>query len=210
MVFWDELQNSSARIELGEIAWVTLVAIGLAVVLTALSNFKVHYRIARLCRVSKKSGEVDVWAWVMNSRNPDTTFVTLRDTEQDLAYDGWIHLYSEDCSTTELLLRDVVVYRNSTGEGLYQVGAMYFKLDTKKIILEFRGVQITPLYRYERPATPEPSTTPERRDTEEGRGQSDANRPAAATATATATAPSPSSAAATTPTAPEEIGARNG
>jgi hypothetical protein len=202
MVFWDELQNPSAKIELGEIAWVTLVAIGLAIVLATLSNFKVHYRIARWCRVSKKSGEIDVWAYVMNSRAPDTTFVTLRDIEQDLAYDGWIHLFSEDCSTTELLLRDVVVYRNSTSEGLYQVGAMYFKLDPKRIILEFRGVQITAQYKYERPITPEPppSAPSQRGNTEERRGQSDTNGPA--TPATSSTTPGPTIAAASTSTAP--------
>jgi hypothetical protein len=148
---------------------------------------------------------VDVWAYVLNSRDQDTTFVTLRDIEQDLAYDGWIHLFSEDCSTTELLLRDVVVYRNSTSEALYQVGAMYFKLDPKRIILEFRGVKITPqydIYAKSKSATTESTTTPERGNTEKGRGQSHANEPATTSATAAAPTPGQDAATASSPTAP--------
>jgi hypothetical protein len=149
VMFWEELKDSSKSVELGEMGWTCGVGVCLALGASWISNRKIHYRIARRLGISKKSGELDVWAFVMNSREPETSFVTLRDTEADLIYDGWVHHFSEDHTTTELLLRDVVVYRNSTGEFLYQIGAMYFKIDPKKVVLEFRAVPVTERHKVE-------------------------------------------------------------
>jgi hypothetical protein len=59
-----------------------------------------------------------------------------------LVYDGWVEGFSDDCQNVELFLRDVDIYRNSTNEALYQVGALYITLPRDQIFIEFRGVPI--------------------------------------------------------------------
>jgi hypothetical protein len=84
--------------------------------------------------------ERDVWDYVFNT--PDPGWITVRDLDHDLMYDGWYWAYSSDAEPRELLLRDVSVYKNGTGERLYQVGAAYIPLE-KSFRLEFRSVQMS-------------------------------------------------------------------
>ncbi|MDB6066715.1 MAG: hypothetical protein JWR26_2923 [Pedosphaera sp.] len=195
--FWNALQDSTQKLEVAEIFLASVAAVLLALIATVFSNRKIHYWFARIMLLSKKSGELDVWAAVMNSRS--TAFVTVRDTESDLMYDGWIQSYSEDHQLPEMMLRDVAVYRNSTGAFLYQIGAVYLKLNPEKVVLEFRGIAVTQTHQvkpqsdYEKPRS-EQGGSPQRGTPEEGRGEPDANRPtAAATAAATAREPAPAS-----------------
>jgi hypothetical protein len=176
-------KNSNKSVELTEMGWTCGVAMFLAIAASWTSNHKFHYRIARWLRISRKSGEIDVWGFVMNSSDPQTIFVTIRDPEADLTYDGWIYLFSEDHTTTELLLGDAAVYRNSTSEFLYQVGAMYFKIDPKKVILEFRGIPVTEKHKVEVKHVYEQD---QRGIAEERRSQSDTDEPASTTTAATA------------------------
>lgn len=211
MAVWENLKDSSKGVELGEMAWTCGVAVFLALGSSWASNHKVLYRVARRFGIGRKSGEMDVWAFVMNSRDDAFNFVTLRDVEADLAYDGWIHSFSEDHTTTELLLGDVAVYRNSTSLLLYQIGAMYFKVDPTKVILEFRGKPVTEKHKvnmsdtHEQPQ-PEPAATVHQRGaTEEGRGESNTHEPTSSATTSAAASEQAASSAtkehATTPSA---------
>lgn len=60
-----------------------------------------------------------------------------------MAYDGWVVAFSDDSKDAELLLRDVSVYQNSTGEPLYQVGMMYISRNREDIAIEIRTVPLT-------------------------------------------------------------------
>jgi len=73
----------------------------------------------------------------------DVEWVTVRDHENDLIYDGWVQAFSDDSVDAELLLRDVSVYRNSTAEPLYQVGMMYVSRKRDDISLEFRTINLS-------------------------------------------------------------------
>jgi len=193
LTLWDELQTPNGHIDLNEIGWTTVIAVLMSLVFAFVSNRKIHYRFARFLRITKKSGEVDVWGFVMNSSGDTMTWITLRDTDTDLSYDGWIHSFSEDQITTELFLRDVSVYRNSTSDFLYQVGAMYFKIDPKKVILEFRAVPVTETHKTKEATNneQEQSTatggTNQRGIDKEGRGEHDPNKSTSATPAAAAT-----------------------
>jgi Family of unknown function (DUF6338) len=187
MVFWDELQDANRPLEFREIAAACLSAICVAIIASYLSNYKVLYRVGRFFRATRKSGSIDVWGAILSASGTD--FVTIRDKDADLAYDGWIYYFSEEQPTMELVLRDVAVYRNSDAVFLYQVGAMYFKLDPKKIALEFRGIKISDKFKLEAQA-PNEKTEPtgsggndQRGPAETGGSQSGADKPASSAAT---------------------------
>lgn len=187
--FWDELQDPTRHLEFFETMTACLASLFLAVAATIFSNRKLHYRFARALGLSKKTGEMDVWGVAMSL--PETTFVTLRDVELDLGYDGWIHAFSEDHQTMELFLRDVVVYRSSTSQPFYQIGAMYFKIDPNKIILEFRGMPVTLKYIVEinlnhETEQSESTSTAKRGAAKEGGPEPDAKQSATSSATTTA------------------------
>ena len=189
MAFWDELQDAKQPLKFPEIAEACFSAICVAIIASYLSNYYKCSgdRVGRFFGATRKSGSIDVWGAILNSSGTD--FVTIRDADSDLAYDGWIYYFSEEQPTMELVLRDVAVYQNSDGSFLYQVGAMYFKLDSKKIALEFRGIKITDKFKLETQVANEKNQSTgsggndQRGSAEAGGNQSGANKPAPPAAT---------------------------
>ncbi len=143
VIFLDALRNPSVRIAYREIVLTCFIAIGLGLGLTWVSTYKIPYRIVRKCRLSKKLGELDIWGYSFNIPAPEAQWATIRDLANDLAYDGWVQAFSDDSEHAEVYLRDVEVYRNSTAESLYKVGAIYLALPKDSISVEFRGISLT-------------------------------------------------------------------
>lgn len=135
------LVDSSATIDFKEIIFVSGVAVVLSLIFTACNTYKIHTCIAHKLRITKKFGELDVWGFVFNSK--EVEWVTVRDHKNDMMYDGWVKAFSDDSINAELLLRDVVVYKNLSGEKLYDIGAMYLSLDRSDIAIEFRDVAVS-------------------------------------------------------------------
>lgn len=136
--FAKALLDSKAVISFSEIAIVSFIATAFALAFAGFATHKVGHRVARMLGCTRKSGELDVWGWAMNSR--EIQYATVRDHEKDLVYDGWIKSFSDDGVDHELLLNDVSVYRNSDGRPLYSVGAIYLCLDKHNFSIEFRDV----------------------------------------------------------------------
>ena len=65
-----------------------------------------------------------------------------RDHSNDLILDGWVQAFSDDSKDAEILIRDVSVYKNSTGERLYQIGAMYLSRNRQDISIECRTIPV--------------------------------------------------------------------
>lgn len=140
VVFHKALLKEKARLSYLEIVHVCAVAVVLGLLLTVLSTYKWHLRFLRWLRITKKTGPLDVWDYTFNS--PEIRWVTVRDQGNDLVYDGWVRAFSDESQNAELLLRDVNVCRNSTGESLYKVGAMYLTLARDAIAIEFRDIPL--------------------------------------------------------------------
>ncbi|MBF8276038.1 MAG: hypothetical protein HW390_1111 [Candidatus Brocadiaceae bacterium] len=73
-----------------------------------------------------------------------TVWVAVRDHKNNLIYDGWVQAFSDDSKDAELLLRDVSIYNNDSGECLYQVGAVYLSRKREDISIECRTLSIDP------------------------------------------------------------------
>ncbi len=136
-VFLRALTDGQAPVVFREVAWAVLIAGCLGLAVTFASSHKLHFRIVRRMGITKKFGELDVWGFVFNS--PQVEWVTVRDYSRNLAYDGWVQLFSDDSENAELHLQDVRVYKNDSGEELYSVSSLYLSLDRSSIAIEFRS-----------------------------------------------------------------------
>ena len=102
------------------------------------------HQVARKIGVSEKFGDLDVWGYLLNMKNNDELiWITVRDHENGLIYDGRIIAFSDDSRNAELLLEDVCVYENTpteneTAKELYKVNTMYLSRNREKITLEYR------------------------------------------------------------------------
>jgi len=64
-------------------------------------------------------------------------WVDVRDISRDLVHEGWVDAFSDDATAPEVLLRDVAVYRNTSGELMYKTPRAYLKLRTDDIVIEY-------------------------------------------------------------------------
>lgn len=129
-------QNVAQEISFREIFYVCIVAMALGAIVTFIHTHKLHFRLFRFLRITKKFGELDVWGYLMNSE--DVNWVTVRDIPNNLMYDGWIQAFSDNSKEAEVLLGDVEVYSNDTGNHLYSVSSQYLSLDRSNIVIEVR------------------------------------------------------------------------
>lgn len=130
------LDSSARELPARQIAYATIVGIGLGALLGAAKNYSWTLRIARWLRVTKKFGESSVWLFALNS--PSIKWATIRDLDQRRMYQGYIRAYNhaEDENERDLLLTDVRVHDEVTGEKLYETQCMYFCITSKSQIVE--------------------------------------------------------------------------
>jgi hypothetical protein len=141
LTFLQSLNVKDTPFSLREIAFTTLISIASGLFISALVNNKIHFRVMQKLNITHKFAEQDVWGFTFNSE--DINWVTVRDLNNNLVYDGWYQAFSDNSMDAELLLRDVSVYKNDTGEKLYQVGALYVSRNRADITLEFRDIPVS-------------------------------------------------------------------
>ena len=134
MTFFAALADEKQRIAWGEIALAAGAAIPLATVIAALLNHRVFFRAAEALRITRNSGYPDVWSFLFNAH--EVGWVHVRDLTHDLTYYGWVERFSETVDRAEFLLRDVQVYRGSTGVSLYETSMVYFARPSESLVVE--------------------------------------------------------------------------
>lgn len=139
--FFKALSGESTEIDFGEIAIVTAMSIPIGFLFTFLINYKVLFRIANFLKITKKFGDVDVWSYIMNSKNVE--WVVVRDIGADLMYEGWIEAFSDSTEEDELFLSDVMVYKNSTGQKLYKTPGLYLPKKRESLVMEFPSLEFS-------------------------------------------------------------------
>ena len=154
------LENTATPVAPKEILFVCLSSVLLGLLITVEATYKVGHKVAQRLRLTRKFGEIDVWGYTFNSSGVE--WLTYRDLKEDLMYDGWIAAFSDDGENAEMLLRDVGVYRNSTGQYLYNVGAIYLSRERKSITMEFRGIKAS-----SQPPRSEPNNPEEQKNEQE-------------------------------------------
>ncbi len=117
-----------------EIIIASLIGILLAFVAAYIHTHKVVTRVGQFVRATKSFGEEDIWHYLHNK--PDVYWVYVRDHKYDLSYRCWIEAYSDPFKERELLLREVSVYRTSTGDFLYPSDVIYLSRDHNELTIE--------------------------------------------------------------------------
>jgi hypothetical protein len=135
--FFDALLDPSKQLAGREIALTGVIAIVLGGLISAVVNHRLVHRVAGRLGISRSSGELDVWAFMFNS--PQVQWVTIRDLAHDLTYFGGVEAFSETYDQAELLLRDVEVFRSTTGDKLYRASRVYLARPVATLAIEPLG-----------------------------------------------------------------------
>jgi hypothetical protein len=130
MLLW----NPSKQLARREIALTGVIAIVLGGMSSAVVNHRLVHRAARKVGISRASGELDVWGFMFNS--PQVQWVTVRDLAHDLTYFGSVEAFSDTYDQAELLLRDVEVFRSTTGDKLYRASRVYLARPAATLAIE--------------------------------------------------------------------------
>jgi hypothetical protein len=133
----EALGDGGPLIDIRQTMVLTAVALPVGLLIsTAINKYWLH-RLASRLGVSRKIGDSDVWSLVMNRQSEDW-WVVVRSPDDDLMYEGWLNAFSDSTDALdEILLLDVKVYRNSSGELLYEIPAAYLNMERGKKIVEF-------------------------------------------------------------------------
>ncbi|HEX5725825.1 MAG TPA: hypothetical protein VFX98_10200 [Longimicrobiaceae bacterium] len=134
MHFFAALADEQQSIAWGEIALTAAMAVPLGATVAAALNHRIFHRAAKGLRITRRSGDVDVWGSVFNV--PSIGWVRVRDLEYDLNYYGWADAFSDTGDKPELLLSQVDVRRTSTGDRLYEAERVYFARPSERILIE--------------------------------------------------------------------------
>ncbi len=135
--FLDALVNTEQAISFKEILLVCVISVLLAIIFIWIDTHKLQFKILRKLGITNKSGELDVWSYLMNS--DEIYWIIVRDLENDLVYDGKVESFSETSKEAEILLTDVKVYDgNNTKKPLDEVAVQYLSLPKDKIAIEIR------------------------------------------------------------------------
>jgi hypothetical protein len=138
LIFFQALTDEKVTLGWVEITLAVGVASVVALILSAVINHKWLHRIARRAYVSRRSGELDTWSLLFNSG--EIGWINIRDFSRDLVYEGWVDAFSDTSEAPEVLLRDVGVYRNMSGELLYRTPRAYVKLRPDDVVIEYPPV----------------------------------------------------------------------
>lgn len=141
--FLRALLESKEPIRIGEIYIACSIAILNGFILSKIVNSRYLHKLARRLRVGNTMGDADVWGFVHNSGTDSLKWVRVRDHGFNLVHEGWIESFSDTFRECELFLRDVRVFRNDTGEQLYDVSGIYLARDVTEITLEFFALDTT-------------------------------------------------------------------
>lgn len=128
--FFDE----KLKISWQEVLYASIIGIALALTATLFYTKRYINRFGHRINITNHVGEEDIWYFFNNL--PDVEWVFVRDHKADIAYRCWIQYYSDPYKERELLLRDVDVFVNSTGEPLYHRDAVYLSRKHEDLTIE--------------------------------------------------------------------------
>jgi Family of unknown function (DUF6338) len=124
------------NLRLKEMGTLVLISVGLGFFSSFLITKKALFWILHKFSITNKFGDNDVWSFIHNSKE-NTGWIILRDHNLNLYYQGWVQAFSESHEENEILLRNVEVFKNDTGELIYSVPGMYIARNKSDLTLEF-------------------------------------------------------------------------
>lgn len=141
--FVESLTNNEKHLNVIEILWVSILSVPLGLLISkGINGYWLHW-VAYKFNVTKRFPDADVWSYVMNQGGVGSEWVVIRDLEHDLVYEGWVAAFADSTDDfDEVLLTDAHVYRNTTGEKLYELPGVYISTKHGSKIVEFPSLDI--------------------------------------------------------------------
>jgi len=125
-----------------EVATASILSIIVAFVAAYGNSHKLINKIGQKLSVTARYDDADVWECFNDEFK--SKWVYVRDHKLNLLYFGWINLYSDSEKPRELLLIDVQVYNNFSGEYLYSCEMLYIAREKSELSIEIPRVESKP------------------------------------------------------------------
>ncbi|MDH4121754.1 MAG: DUF6338 family protein [Deltaproteobacteria bacterium] len=135
--FFSAVSNTSTPIDFWEIAVCIPVSVVTGFSVSYAISHRWVFRLGKFLRVTQKHGSPGALEYLINS---NAQWVVIRDAERDLMYYGKILLWSNPDERDEICLTEVKVYRNSTGNFLYDTPTLLVMADWSKLSFEFPAI----------------------------------------------------------------------
>lgn len=130
--FWSNLPVENIPYDLVIKTCITGVLIGLSI--SALDHYKLVNWFAKKIKISKKYGDENLYSYFLNGKEVKEVYI--RDFDNNSTYHGLIDSYSEQDSFCEIVLYDVVIYDNETGNKAYSLDKVYLSRPKEKMTIE--------------------------------------------------------------------------
>jgi len=115
-----------------------VAGIFLAYILSFCVSYNIANRVGQFFRTTKRYGDEDVWHYFHNS--PDSQkndgWLIVRDLKAQLSYYCYISTWSDSNEARELILSDVEVYSNESGDYLYSTDHLYLSRNKDELVIE--------------------------------------------------------------------------
>jgi len=99
-------------------------------------NFSVLMRLCRLCGVTRRFSDPDVWSFLLNSEDTDN-WVTIRHKDRGHIHQGYVRSFSAGDRDRELILTLVQVFNLDTAEKVGEIPILYLACKKDDLVLEF-------------------------------------------------------------------------
>lgn len=129
--------NPSIKVE--HILLATFVSILISILNSYIYNHNLFNKFARWIHASNRYGDEDVWQYLHTWYKREKDWTIVRDLKNDIMYLGYITAYSETEKDRELIIKDVSVYKNSTGEYILNSSDIYLSIEKNNITIEFNS-----------------------------------------------------------------------
>lgn len=136
--FWSNLPVESIPYDLVIKTCITGILIGL--VISAFDHYKLINWFAKKIRISNKYGDENLYSYFLNGNSIKEVYI--RDLDNNTTYHGLIDSYSEQDAFCEIVLYDVVVYANDTGDEAYRIDKIYLSRPKEKITIELPIINV--------------------------------------------------------------------
>lgn len=131
---WNIAVSTTNDLSAWEIGCASVLAVPVAFFASSIINYKIFTKIGRLLRLTTKYGDENLYSYYLSAKEID--WVTVRDFEKNLTYEGKVQFHSENDKIQEIVLSEVSVYRYEDSAFLYSLPTIYLSREAGKFIIE--------------------------------------------------------------------------
>jgi hypothetical protein len=131
---WNNAMSAQSDLSAWEICWASVLSMPVALIASSVINYKFFTRFAQRYKLSYKYGDENLYSYYLSAK--EIEWVTVRDSEKNLTYEGKVAFHSENDKIQEIVLSQVSVYRYEDSTLLYSLPTIYLSRDAGKFTIE--------------------------------------------------------------------------